>query len=150
MPSLWLGIFYDPTANRTCSGEREGNKKSARSAVLPGRKNLKTTQQYAKVVDLKISRDMARQRKVRNRPNPDPWDETAPLFTRNFFYVLYPEYNFAGNEITGNLLQLSLSGKPIWSAAVKQTNDSFTSIKLIDGASGTTDRDHSPFGQRAA
>ena len=27
VPSLWLGIFYDPTANRACLGEREGNKK---------------------------------------------------------------------------------------------------------------------------
>src|SRR5882724_11846073 len=27
VPSLWLGIFYDPTASRACSGEREGNKK---------------------------------------------------------------------------------------------------------------------------
>jgi len=24
VPSLWLGIFYDPTANRACLGEREG------------------------------------------------------------------------------------------------------------------------------
>ena len=27
VPSFWLGIFYEPTASRACSGEREGNKK---------------------------------------------------------------------------------------------------------------------------
>ena len=33
-PAFWLGIFYFPDAIRACSGEREGNKKDARSASL--------------------------------------------------------------------------------------------------------------------
>ena len=56
-----------------------------------------------------------------------------PSSDRNAIYVLYSGYNFVGNGISNNLIKIGLSGNLIWSAAVKQTNDSFTFIRLIDG-----------------
>lgn len=56
-----------------------------------------------------------------------------PCSDGNGIYVLYSAYKFIGVGIDTNLIRIDLSGNLVWSSKVEQANDSFTTIRLLDG-----------------